>query len=87
MKNAFHNPSEAASKWILRICVAFGAILTVFVGLMLYDLVSVLPLLLNTTQAKVVRPNQPAVRSGPPQLASAGRVKWAEKPARFEDRP
>ena len=78
MQKPFHHLTETdlqtAWKWTLRVCVAYGALLTVFVGLMVYGLTVAAPLT-NTTQAKVLGPNQPSVRSSPTEFAAAGKLR------------
>jgi len=78
MQKPFHHLTEAdlqtAWKWTLRICAAYGALLTVFAGLMVYDLTVATPRT-NTAQARVAGPNQPSARSGPTELAVAGKVR------------
>ena len=76
MRKAFSSLNETdlrnAWKWTVTICLGYMVVLTVFIGLIFYNLaVSVS----HDDQARLGGPGQPTVRSDPTQLAATGKLK------------
>ncbi len=67
------NKAKLERHWrvTVAVCLTYTAIITLFFVVTFYHVARV-P---DASQAKVVRSNEPAVHSGPAQLATAGRIK------------